>query len=388
MLPLTVFGRFWMPKEGLSSHAFSGLLQVAIAMAFDIAEFTHLIVEQPELHNDRTVVTLVLIFTSTSVLLLVQIDVGMASDNKLSEIIWTLLTILFLDGPFFGLRVYVASEYSAEDLQLVFLLKNLFGIIFGGYRVVSLLTAKEKKSEGEGDGTVDVTGEGIGLRPVVPQPHLGSVQLPENYVFEMYANKTCTVIDVDKSDKGETYDPGSENATVLADQVLRDDGGVVILNEAFVLGDAEVSCDSPTDEERHEITDLEHDQEITPDEDQPSEPVPGEEDLGIVHLHKNYVLEMFVNKTPLDVDKSDTEETSDPGSEKATVPDDQTLRFDGAVVIPNETVISSEADVTFDSHMDEERHEVTDHQHDQEVTPEEDQPSEPAHSEDQGTDRN
>jgi hypothetical protein len=149
VLPLTVFGRWCMPKQGLTSEAFSSLLEVAVAMAFDIAEFTHLIVDEPDLHKDRPLLILVLVFTSTSILLLVQIDVGLASDEKKSKIIWTLMTIFLLDGPFFCIRIYIAANFTAEDLQLVFLLKNMFGVIFCGYHIFSLLCTRDQESKTE-----------------------------------------------------------------------------------------------------------------------------------------------------------------------------------------------------------------------------------------------
>ena len=163
-----------MPKGGLTSEAFSSLLQVAVAMAFDIAEFTHLIVDEPDLHKDRTLLILVLVFTSTSILLLVQIDVGMASDKKQSKIIWTLMTILFLDGPFFCIRIYIALKFNTENLQLVFLLKNLFGIIFGGYHVLSLLSTKDKESETQEEATVNVSGDGTHYHRLTVQSHVCS----------------------------------------------------------------------------------------------------------------------------------------------------------------------------------------------------------------------
>jgi hypothetical protein len=149
ILPLVVFGRFFMPREGLSPESFSNLLQLAIAMAFDISDFAHLIVDEPTLHKDRTELIAMLLFSSTSILLLVQMDVGLASDRKVSEIVWTGLAVLFLDGPFFIMRLFIALEYGTDDLQLVFVLKNAFGVVFGSYRVLTLLINKESDEKGK-----------------------------------------------------------------------------------------------------------------------------------------------------------------------------------------------------------------------------------------------
>ena len=224
VLPLTILGRWWMPKEGLTSKAFSGLLQVALAMAFDIAEFTHLVVDEPELHKDRTLLIVVLTFTSTSVFLLVQIDVGMASDNTVNEIAWTTLTILFLDGPFFALRVYIASEYSTQDLQLVFLLKNLFGIIFGGYRVISLCGGEDKESNKNEDEMI-----GKSKNVAVSESHLHIVHLPDDYVAEMYVNRGAT--NTNSGGKENTENDLNDNGSVSNSQISHD-GAVVIPNVA------------------------------------------------------------------------------------------------------------------------------------------------------------
>lgn len=166
---------------GLSSSVFSSLLPITVAMAFDVAEFSHLVVEEPDLNKNRALLILVLLFTSTSILLLAHIDVGMASGNKIIGIIWMLLTVLLFDGPFFVLRMYIATEYNSEDLQLVFLLKNLFGILFGGYCVLYLLTTKDESS-----------GVGRKLDRVMFQPNLGTFHLPEQYVQEVYVNRKIT----------------------------------------------------------------------------------------------------------------------------------------------------------------------------------------------------
>ena len=250
VLPLTILGRWWMPKEGLTSKAFSSLLQVAVAMAFDIAEFTHLVVDEPKLHKDRTLLIMMLTFTSTSIFLLVQIDVGMASDKTVNEIVWTTLTILFLDGPFFALRVYIASEYSTQDLQLVFLLKNLFGIVFGSYRVISLCGSEDKESNlDEGDDIIEKN-----IKIALSQSHLHNVLLPDYYVEEMYVNRRAIKTDTGGKENrendlndiqvsrvgtvvipnvGSTSSHVHDDSGVISDEAgsLRDDGGLIISNK-------------------------------------------------------------------------------------------------------------------------------------------------------------
>ncbi|XP_062507302.1 uncharacterized protein LOC134183722 [Corticium candelabrum] len=131
----------------------------------------------------------------------------MASDNTVNEIAWTTLTILFLDGPFFALRVYIASEYSTQDLQLVFLLKNLFGIIFGGYRVISLCGGEDKESNKNED-------EMIGKN---------------DYVAEMYVNRGAT--NTNSGGKENTENDLNDNGSVSNSQISHD-GAVVIPNVA------------------------------------------------------------------------------------------------------------------------------------------------------------
>lgn len=172
-MPLVVFVRWWMPRDGLPHDAFSALLQLALAMAFDISEFTHLLVSVPDLQDHRNLVIIVMIFSSTSLLLLVQLDLGLGSERAWNKIIWTVLSILFLDGPFFIIRVYIMIELDtdAEQFQLVFLLKNLFGVLFGIYSIVIF----RKKGTGTSDETkTNVSGQEL-LSSVCPSACWGRV---------------------------------------------------------------------------------------------------------------------------------------------------------------------------------------------------------------------
>ncbi|XP_062506469.1 uncharacterized protein LOC134183037 isoform X2 [Corticium candelabrum] len=236
VLPLTILGRWWMPKEGLTSKAFSSLLQVALAMAFDIAEFTHLVVEEPQLHKDQTLLILVLTFTSTSIFLLVQIDVGMTSDNTVSEIVWTTLTVLFLDGPFFVLRVYIASEYSTEDLQLVFLLKNLFGIIFGSYRVISLCSSKSEESE---DDEINASN-----RPRLLEVHKlnDDIHVYRSATDTENGSKETTEIDLnDNSSVPNSQTSHDEEVDIPNVAAPLHDGGVVVISNEAAISDKQTS---------------------------------------------------------------------------------------------------------------------------------------------------
>jgi hypothetical protein len=148
ILPIAIFVRWWLPRDNMSHKDFSSLLQLALASAFDIAEFFHLLVDLPALHEHRTLVILVMTFTSTGLLLLAEIDIGLGSQNSRNKyglvsqsprIIWTIFSILFLDGPFFVVRVLIIVTLgtNAEHFQLVFLLKNAFAVIFGIYDIVT-----------------------------------------------------------------------------------------------------------------------------------------------------------------------------------------------------------------------------------------------------------
>ena len=152
---MAILIRWWMPREGLSHEDFSSLLQFALATAFDLAEFSHLLVDLPELHNHRTLVILVMLFSSTSLLLLTQLDVGLGSQSPRDEAIWMAFTILFLDGPFFVVRVYILTrlDTEVEQFQLVFLLKNIFAVLFGIYRIIALRSRGKDKEKDEYPGT-------------------------------------------------------------------------------------------------------------------------------------------------------------------------------------------------------------------------------------------
>ena len=179
VVPLALLSRWLIPMNGLSSRAFSSFVPIAVAMAFDIAEFSHLIVEEPDVHSDRALVILMLLFITTATLLLAYVDIGIVSSKKAVGIMWMLLTVLLFDGPFFVVRIYIASEYKTEDLQLAFLVKNLFGVLFGSYCILYSVTAKEA------DGDHDSRNH----KRVMFQPHLGPFQLPEEYVREVYINR-------------------------------------------------------------------------------------------------------------------------------------------------------------------------------------------------------
>ena len=121
-----------------------------LLLAFDISEFSHLIVQVPQLHDDRTLVILIMLFSSASTLLLLQMDLGLGMKKNRYEIAWHCLTILLLDIPFLVIRIAVMASFpdSIETFQLVYLLKNAIGILYGIVRIIRLYH-KKPQTEGQ-----------------------------------------------------------------------------------------------------------------------------------------------------------------------------------------------------------------------------------------------
>ena len=223
MLPLTILGQWWLPKEELTSKAFSSLLQMALAMAFDIAEFTHLVVEEPALHKDQSLLILVLTFTSTSIFLLIQIDVGMASDNTVSEIIWTTLTILFLDGPLLVFESISHQSTAHRTCSLFFFSRICLELYLAATELFRSVEDKESRKD-----KVDETKAETKNFPVF-ESRLQTAHTLNDYIVDRHINKLTTgLID---SNKDVTEMDHNDNASVHNSQVS-DDREVAISNVA------------------------------------------------------------------------------------------------------------------------------------------------------------
>lgn len=132
----------------MTKEVFSDKLELVLALAFDISEFSHLVVLLPQLPDHRIALILIMTFSTASTLLLLQMDWGLGSNNSRHKTVWHFLTILLLDGPFLALRVYMIVLFpeSVETFQLVYLLKNFIGVWIGFYQIVQLLCRKPSHS--------------------------------------------------------------------------------------------------------------------------------------------------------------------------------------------------------------------------------------------------
>ena len=122
-----------------------------------------------------------------------------------------------------------------------------------------------------------------------------SVHLLDDYVFEMYANRTATSGDANERNSRENG-PGD----IVPDHVPHDANGLVIPNEAAKVIDAEVSH---KDDEGHKVN----------------------------------------NRTGI---SGDVEETKDSGNELGDIVLDQVPHDVGGLVIPNEAAVSTDAETS------------------------------------------
>ena len=230
-----------MPREEISLEDFSNLLQPAIALAFDITEFGHLIAEEPKIHDNEALLYALLIFLSTSVILLLQVDGG-KPQGKGGLIAWTLVGVFCLDAPFFVIRVYITTIFGVEDVGLVFLLKNLLAALFGLYRTASLVREirKEKKDKE--------------LRRRV-----SSVRLPSDYVAKNY--------EAIEQFKDENGIEDNKEKDLWEKEEPQDEGETVIINVLPVISDVEETAtvkddedEEKTDEEKAEVKEEKNDE--------------------------------------------------------------------------------------------------------------------------------
>lgn len=152
---MVVLARAWMPRGTLSLARYSSLLALHLTVAFDIAEFGHLMVgllSTPATWINDTATSVrwaVLLFVGAGMILLAVMEGGLESESKntdkkyIRQIFWTLLLLLLLDGPYFILRIYVVATFKIdiEDMQLLFVMKNILVVVFGTYRIITLFLA-------------------------------------------------------------------------------------------------------------------------------------------------------------------------------------------------------------------------------------------------------
>jgi hypothetical protein len=153
--PLVVFARAWMPRGELSFTRYASLLALDLTIAFDIVEFGKVLVDMltdPKVSDetDDNILTAFFVFMLAGMLLLATMEGGLDLEPETEaekksvlrkKAVWTALLVLCLDAPFFIIRVYVMTQFKVDidDMELIFLLKNILFIVFGTYRVITLL---------------------------------------------------------------------------------------------------------------------------------------------------------------------------------------------------------------------------------------------------------
>ena len=138
-----------MPMVNLNSDELSSLLTSCLAMAFDIVEF------QDNIHNDNlrgntALAYVVLVFSSLSLIQLAQLSQLLAPRAVKSEsweAFWTVYGIICQEIPFLSIRIYIITLEGLAITELIFPVKNSFGIIFGVYHAYALLKTKKKETE-------------------------------------------------------------------------------------------------------------------------------------------------------------------------------------------------------------------------------------------------
>jgi hypothetical protein len=154
ILPLIIAVRLLLPRS-TTQQEFSSKMQHVLSLAFDVSEFSHLIVQVPQLHKDLTLVVLIMLFSSASTFLLLQMDFGLGEEGNSGvvkrtsadkssvfpdsfERLWYYLTIFLLDMPFLVIRLTVMVSFpeSIVTFQLVYLLKNVISMVYGIVQIV------------------------------------------------------------------------------------------------------------------------------------------------------------------------------------------------------------------------------------------------------------
>jgi hypothetical protein len=63
------------------------------------------------------------------------------------EAFWTIYGVVFQEIPFLSIRIYIIVLEGMAITEIIFPLKNAFGIVFGIYHAYALLKTKKKESE-------------------------------------------------------------------------------------------------------------------------------------------------------------------------------------------------------------------------------------------------
>ena len=139
-----------MPRIDLTSEQFSSLLLTGVALSFDIVELQDNI-QNEELRNNEILAYLILVFSSLSLLQLLQLSEALARrvvSSRKWEMFWTIYGVVCQEIPFLLIRGYIMIVSGFEIIQLIFPLKNAFSIVFGCYHIVAIMkTLKKEENE-------------------------------------------------------------------------------------------------------------------------------------------------------------------------------------------------------------------------------------------------
>ena len=149
--PVIIFTRWMMPRVDLTNKELSQLLMTGVAMSFDIVELQDNI-QNDDLRNNKTLAYLILVFTSLSLLQLLQLSEALAKRAVSSarwEMFWTVYSIVCQEIPFLIIRIYILTVSGFAIVQLIFPLKNAYSIVFGVYHIFAILKTTKRKKRNE-----------------------------------------------------------------------------------------------------------------------------------------------------------------------------------------------------------------------------------------------
>ena len=146
--PIIVLTAWFIPRQ-IDNKTLSKLLFSCLAIAFDIVELQDNI-HEPKLRCNETLAYLVLLFSSLSLIQMVQLSQLFASrvaESLRWEAFWTIYGVVCQEIPFLSIRIYIMTLEGMALTEIIFPLKNAFGILFGVYHAYALLKTKKKQAE-------------------------------------------------------------------------------------------------------------------------------------------------------------------------------------------------------------------------------------------------
>lgn len=153
--PVIILTRWLMPLIDITTQQLSRLLVTGVVISFDTVELQNNI-RNEDVRNDESLAYVILLFTSLSLLQLLQLSEALARrvmSSQQWEMFWTLYGIVCQEIPFFVIRIYILCVSGFEVVQLIFPIKNAFCIIFGIYRMFAIYKRAQTEEQEEQDET-------------------------------------------------------------------------------------------------------------------------------------------------------------------------------------------------------------------------------------------